>query len=171
MGVYLFNYPYPEHVEQNRLASWLKEIGSPDALIGLDKLYLPEVGGRSWGPGQGAYIDASDPFPLHVIHGPTVSIMVGDDIEKATRDGLVKELRLRVNVINMHAVERINLRVNGTKVPAADIGRVDRDSFEARLQAPPLKRGVNQIGILPGLKCIGRHSSQVTGLRLWVRYK
>ena len=45
------------------------------------------------------------------------------------------------------------------------------DSVFAMVQAPPLRRGINQIVVLPGPNSIGRLSSTVTGLEVWVRYK
>ena len=172
-GVYLFNYTYPELVDHERLNKfWLNEIGDPDTLAGLDKLYLVDKPGGvvSWGS-QGAYLGGPDPFPINLIYGQTVKVMVGDDIQKAARDGSLKEMRLQVGVDNMHKVEGINIKVNGKKVPAGAIKRVAKDSFEAVLQAPPLRRGNNQIQFLPGPGSIGRLASTVTGLKLWVRYK
>jgi len=172
-GIYLFNYPYGEYVDDKRGTTWFNEIGSPQTLLGLDKLYLPDKGGgdTTWGPEASGYLGGPDPFPMHIIYGPTVKIIVGDDIERAARDGLLKEIRLQVDVKNMHMVEGINIKVNGKKMPAGDIERVTKRSFETLLQLPTVKRGINHIEILPGLKSIGRLSSKVTGLKLWVRYK
>ncbi len=169
-GVYLFNFPYSDKEE---CARWLNEIGDPDTLMGLDKLYLPEEGGGSgsWGPVGGAYTNARTAFPVHIIHAPSVKIVVGDDVQKAAQERLLAEIRCEVGVSNMHEVEGINIKVNGTKVPVSDIERVTADCFEALLTAPPLKRGINQIVILPGPGSTGRVSSTVTGLKLWVRYR
>ncbi len=169
-GIYLFNYPY---VDKDIVAQWLNQIGDPSTLLGLDKLYLPEEGGgtASWEPGQGAYVTVRDAFPMHLIHGPSIDIMVGDDVQSAAQEGLLKEIRLQVGVENMHEVEGISIKVNGTRIPAADIERTGQDIFEVVLQTPPVQQGINQIVVLPGLGCIGRRSSTVTGLELWVCYK
>lgn len=169
-GIYLFNYPY---VDKDMVAQWLNQIGGPDTLLGLDKLYLPEGRGSSWDktPGQGAYVTVLDAFPMHLIHGPTIEIMVGDDLAEAVREGLLQEIRFQVGVENMHEVEGISIKLNGTRIPAADIERTAEDLFEVVLQTPPVEQGINQIQLLPGLHCIGRAASVVTGLKLWVRYK
>jgi len=108
---------------------------------------------------------------MHLIYGPTVEIVVGDDIERAARDGLLKEIRLEVGVSKMHMVEGINIKVNGKRVPAGDVERVAKSSFGALLQPSSVKRGINRIELLPGPRSTGRFSSKVTGLKLWVRYK
>ena len=112
-----------------------------------------------------------DPFPLHIVHGPTVKILVGDDVEKAASNGLLKEILLQVDVENMHAVEGLNIRINGDRLPAESIERAAENCFEARLQTPPIKRGINEIDILPGYNSIGRLVSTVTNVKIWVRYQ
>jgi len=172
-GVYLFNYPYPNDADETKVSGWLQDIGDPETLLGLDKLYLPDKGGgdSTWGPEAGGYLMGPDPFPLHIVHGPTVKILVGDDVEKAASNGLLKEILLQVDVENMHAVEGLNIRINGDRLPAESIERAAENCFEARLQTPPIKRGINEIDILPGYNSIGRLVSTVTNVKIWVRYQ
>ena len=164
-GIYLFNFPY-WHKEVLD-GGWLNQIGDPETLAGFEKSYQPEI--VDYGGNRG-YIVGPDPFPKCLVHGAAFEIMVGDDVEKAAHNGLLKALRLKVDVEQMHRVEGINISVNGTKVSADDIERVSHDSFAAPLHAPPLKQGLNQITILPGRHSIGRLTSVVTGLDLRVRY-
>ena len=165
-GVYLFNFPYwSKEVDDG---GWLKQIGDPDTLAGFEKHYRPEVVDVHSFNG---YVLGPDPFPQHLVHGASFQIVVGDDVERAAREGLLKEMLLKVDVDQMHHVEGINIRVNGIKVSADDSKRVNKDSFELLLEAPPLKQGLNEIVVLPGRNSIGRLASVVTGLDLWVRYR
>ncbi len=164
-GIYLYNFPY---VDRDRVAEWLNQIGGPDTLLGVDKCYCPDYGAHEIGLGHS---NVANPFPMQLIHGPTIEIMVGDDVQSAAQEGLLEEIRLHVGVENMHEIEGISLKINGTRIPAADIERTGQDLFEVVLQTPPVQQGINQIIVLPGLGCIGRAASVVTGLELWVRYK
>lgn len=165
-GVYLFNFTYWS--KEVSAGGWLNQIGDPDTLAGFDKCYRPETGdyGRIQGYGVGA-----GSLPSHIVHGPTIEIVVGDDVRKAARMGTLKELRLKIGVADVHEVEGLRIRVNGERVSSESIRRVDQDSFEVLLQAPPVRQGINEIVILPGRKCIGRLASLVTEMELWVRYK
>jgi len=106
-----------------------------------------------------------------IIDGTPIELVVGDDVQKAAREGLLAEMRLQVKVSDMDESEGITIKVNGVPVPAADIERVAEDSFEATVSAPPLRQGINHIVILPGPGSLGRLSSAVTWLELSVRYK
>lgn len=177
-GVYVFNYYGVREGSEEQQC--LQQMGDPEALLGLDKQYQPD-NGFTWFPyGLGS---APPQFPVPLIYGTPIEIVVGDDVQKAAREGLLAEIRLQVKVANMDGSEEIRIQINGVPVPAIDIQRVAQDSFEALVQAPPLRRGINAIVILPGLHSVGRMPnteaqratggfvSTVEGLDLSVRYK
>ncbi len=175
-GVYIFNYfGVPEGSEKQQC---LQQMGDPDILVGFDKHYQPDYGfswfpyGHECGPGQ---------FPVWLIEGTPIQLVVGDDVQKAAHEGLLDEMRLQVQVSNMDESEGITIMINDVPVSVADMERVAPDSFEALVQAPPLRRGINEIVVLPGLNSVARipntiqgeakFVSTVEGLDLSVRYK
>ncbi len=165
-GVYIFNYSGVG--DEPEKAECLNQLGDPDILLGLDKQYVPENGcniaycGHINPPGQ---------FPVRLIDGTPIELVVGDDIEKAMREGILEEMRLQVKVSNMDENEGITIKINGAAVPVENTKRVDAETFEAVVTAPPVRRGINQIAVLPGVNSIGRLSSTVTWLELSVRYR
>ncbi len=165
-GVYIFNYYGVE--DGSEKAECLKQLGDPDILLGLDKEYLPDNGcsifycGQSNPPGQ---------FPVRLIDGVPIELVVGDDLQKAAGKGMIEELRLEVKVENVDPNERVAIQINGVQVPDVAVQRVADDTFQAAVQTPPLRRGINHIVVLPGLDSIGRLSSRLTGMSLSVRYK
>ena len=170
-GVYIFNYnAVPRGSEKHRC---LSEMNDPDMLIGMDKQYLADSS-TSWNAGSIRYLGHVNPppqFPVRLIDGTPIELVVGDDLATATGQGILDEARLRVKVSNMDKEEGIAIKINGTSVPSEVIHRADAETFEAVVGAPPLKQGINRIVILPGRKCLGRFSSAVSELELAVRYK
>ena len=165
-GVYIFNYDGAPEGSPHRPC--LSRMGSPDTLLGVDKSYQPDPGCSIWYCG---YANAPAPFPVRLVDGLPIELVVGDDLGQATRQGILETVRLRVHVAQMHQVEEITIRINGVRAAREKIVRTNAQAFEAEVAAPPLQRGINQIVVLPGRNCIGRLSSQVTGLELSVRYK
>lgn len=43
--------------------------------------------------------------------------------------------------------------------------------FEAVAGAPPARKGLNQVAVMPGPGCLGKAISRVQNVHLWVRYK
>ena len=176
-GVYIFNYfGVPEGSEQQQC---LRQMGDPDALRGLDKEYHAEQG-FTWFPY--GYEVVPSQFPVGLIYGTPIELVVGDDVQEAAREGLLAEACLLVRVGNLDESEGITVIVNRDPVPTTAVKRTAKDSFEAALQAPPLRRGSNEVVVLPGPNSVGRVSntheksmgqfaSTVEGLQLSVRYK
>ena len=165
-GVYVFNYAgVPQGSDKQRC---LTEMGDANALVGLDKQYLPDNGGSTFYCG---HVNPPRQFPVRLIDGTPIELVVGDDLVKAARQGILEEACLRVKVANMDESEGITITINSTSLPADTIKRVDAETFEAVVTASLLQRGINHIVILPGLHSIGRLSSTVEGLELPVRYK
>ena len=187
-GIYLFNYFGVE--EGSAEAECLNQLGDPEALVGLDKQYLPDNGcSISWC----GMTNQPPRFPVRLIDGTPIELVVGDDVEKAAREGLLAGMRLEMKVSNLDENEGITVKINGVRVPASNIQRLAEDRFAGRryaprqsgtsleplagdcfaatVSAPPLRQGINQIVILPGPHSIGRLSAAVTWLELSVRYK
>ncbi len=180
-GVYVFNYDGAK--EGTEYQQCLSQMGSSETLLGLDKAYQPDTGCSI--PYCG-HVNPSSQLPVRLIGGTPIELVVGDDLAKAARQGILAEARLQVKVANVDESEGITIRVNGVSVPAESIGRVSEagpvtalfshykaegDTFEAVVTAPPVQRGINHITVLPGPGCIGRLSSTVTWVELLVRYQ
>ncbi len=174
-GVYIFNYyGLPADSERQQC---LHQIGDPDMLFGLDKQYVADNGFRWFPYGHEA---APPQFPIGLIYGTPIELVVGDDLQQAAQQGLIEEMRLQVQVSNMDESEGLRILINETPVAAAGIQRVAPDSFEAIVQTPPLRQGTNEIVVLPGPNSMGRIQSRdltwkfpsaVDGLQLSVRYR
>lgn len=165
-GVYIFNYAgEPVGSEKHEC---LKQIGDPDSLKRLDKLYEPVQGG---GPVYIGYNSRPPQFPVRLVADIPIELMVGDDLAKAAQQGVLKEVRLHVKVANMELVEGITIKINGTPVDARVIHRVDLETFEAVVTTSPLRLGINKIVILPGLNSVARLSSTVNWVELSVDYR
>lgn len=165
-GVHIFNYfGVPVGSEKH---DCLKQMGDPDLLVGLDKLYEPVKGGGALYVG---YTSQPPRFPLSLIAGTPIELMVGDNLAKAAQQGILKDVRLRVKVAEMEQVEGITIKINGTPIPAREIDRLDSETFEAAVTTPPLRQGINQVVILPGLNSVARLSSTVNWVELSVDYR
>ena len=174
-GVYLFNFfvPWQKNIaradewDPDTAHTWLREIGDPDTLAGLEKRYRTDHGCNVFYIGYG---NAPNPFPVALIPGTPIQVVVGDDVRSAAGGGRKPELRLTVKVAALGAQEGIRIRVNGGVVPQEAVARAAADRFEARLTAPPLRQGINQVVVLPGPGTVGRLASAVTDLEVSVRY-
>jgi hypothetical protein len=172
-GFYLFNFYGVTGKEVNpgwgaSDASSLREVGSVETLRGRDKVYLADTGETRH------YIGYSNPesqFPVRIVGGRPVELVVGDDVRAAEKDGSLEELRLHFTVANVDKPEHVAVQINGVTVPPDRITRTDDSTFEAVLTASPVRRGINEVVFAPGKNSSGRLSSQVTGLRLTVDYQ
>jgi hypothetical protein len=172
-GFYLFNYFGVTGREVNpgwgaSSAESLGQVGAPETLRGLDKLYKPDPGTATSYIG---YNNATGQLPVRLIDGTPVELVVGDDVEEACAGDQLEELRLRVQVADVSKTAAIAVQVNGTSVSREKIQRADETTFDVDLSAPPLHQGINRLVFLPGLGSSGRLSSQVTGVELSVGYR
>jgi len=180
-GVYLFNFGGAG--EGTPQQACLSQMQDPDVLRGLDKLYLPDNGCSIFYTG---YANPSPQFPVRLVWGKPIELVVGDDLQQAAREGLLGEVLLQIKVSNLAAFpelnemilknevlsdERIAIQINGSRIPDQDIKRVDNKTFVASVTAPPLKRGINQIVVLHGPNSVGALSATVDGIELFVDYK
>ena len=150
-GVCIFNWSgVPDGSEQQ---ACLRQMGDPNTLAGLDKLFQAD-NGFSWFPY--GWEALAPQFPIGLMHGTPIEMVVGDEVEEAARHGLLEAMRLRVRVSNVDAGEGIQILVNDIPVPQTNIQRAAPDSFEALVEAPPVRRGVNQVVVLPGPGAVAR---------------
>ncbi len=180
-GFYMFNYyGCPEGSEK---AASLKQMGDPQTLAGLDKVYKADTGCSIFYCG---HTNPASPFPVRLAAGDPIELVVGDDVEKAAREGVLGRMLLRLQVRNLDffpelsetnlkndvlSDERIAIHINGARIPDKDIERADKDTFVALVTAPPLKRGINRIVVLPGPNSVGALSATVDAVELAVDYK
>ena len=107
-------------------------------------------------------------FPVRLVEARPIELVVGDDVGEA--DQTPSQLLLNISVEDVPSGEGIAVEVNGARVPSAALERTGEASFAARLQQESLKRGLNEVVVLPGPDSTGRLASRVTGLELEVRY-
>ena len=167
-GIYVFNFAgLPKGSEAQ---ACLSQMGAPDTLVGLNKHYRAEDGDSNPDQGWRGMVSRPNRFPVRLIDCDPIDLVVGDDLQDASRRGLVRSIRMLVGVGLVDEAERIAIEVNGTLLPDAAVERTGDDQFDAAVQAPPLRRGINRVVVLPGPGCVGRTRSTVTSVALAVRY-
>jgi len=144
-GLHLFNFFDPK-------APLWREIGDPETLATLDKLYFVSVrdgdprsylaGGRQYrtvpifGPSQPRMITAGEPVK--------VDIAIGDDLAAVQRRGYRSSVKLHLETPALQKVEQLRVRLNGSELADGELqdGWVD-------YPVPPacVKRGVNEVQI------------------------
>ncbi len=165
-GIYIFNYyPLGDDIARKKC---LNQLGDPDILLGLDKVYQPDNGCSIFYCG---YTNPPPQFPVRLIDGTPIELVVGDDLAKAQKMGILKEVELSVTVANMDEAESINVQINGVQLLHSNVQRVDEQTFQVAVQPRLVRHGINYITVLPGLNSIARLSSEVTGMSLSVDYK
>lgn len=165
-GIYLFNWyglP-PDAPEQLAL---LHQIGDEETLKYTNKRFQPDNGTSN---GAAGYSNAPRQFPVKLLHGTPVELMIGDDVRQAAAEGKLDSLELRIEAANVHIDEGIDIVVNGIPVPRADVRRTSEGEFKASLDASMLRQGVNRIAALPGRGSAGRLSSEIAWVDLSVHY-
>jgi hypothetical protein len=170
-GVYVFNFFVPgDSDKENKwdgdaAHQWLNEIGSPETLRGLDKRYKVDHGTRT--VEYLGFADAPDPFPVRLIDGTPIDLVIGDDLSKTEN---IESMNLRIFVGEVKESEGIQVFINGKPLPPESIERKDVDVFSAAVSSP-IKRGVNSIVVLPGPGSLARFASRVNHVELIVDYE
>ena len=143
----------------------LSQMGDPASLQGLDKRFPADNGASIFYAG---FTNPSGQFPVRLMEARPIELVVGDDFGGAEQPP--SELLLKISVADVPSGQGIAVEVNGAQVPSAVLERTGETSFAARLQAEPLKQGLNSIVVLPGPDSTGRLASRVTGVELKVGY-
>jgi len=158
-GVYTFNFKMPKDVPS------IKEIGDFELIARKDKHYVMNA---SVPYAMRNHVCAPGLTPVHLRQGVKHPVLlVGDDVQKAIADGVLKELTLRLSMANALSEEdKITFKLNGE---ALKYPRWKGKSVEFDVTAPPLEQGKNAIEAV-----FGKHTLcevKLTGVELWVRYK
>ncbi len=158
-GIYVFNLNYwcpPSH-------SLWTDLGDPDKLATLDKIYHVSVMGRppdmqSYGPmgGRGerfGHLPTLSPNqPRELITGKAVATTIGvaDDLSAAKDQGLRAELKLNVQVENLPGADGPSVKLNGealTNVSLTWESEMSETWHEYAVDPQILKRGDNSLEI------------------------
>lgn len=165
-GVYLFNW-YGLPPDAHRELALLQQIGDKETLKYTNKRFQPDNGNDDAVLG---YANAPRQFPVKLLHGAEIVLMVGDDVQQAEAAGRLDALRLRIEVAHVHIKEGIQVSVNDAVLPPSAVRRTGEHEFMADVEASGIRQGINRIVVLPGKGSAGRMSSEVTWLDLSVLY-
>jgi hypothetical protein len=154
---------------RQKVYACLTEVGDPRELVEKDKLYCLDSSVFHYYK----HISSEPPLPVHVMPGTahTVPLLLGDDVEAASRAGTLAELRLELTFHGPLQQNKLALQVNGQAVSTGECVRTGyRHSHEHRhgpdgraephrhthfqahrvtysLSAPPLQLGQNQLQV------------------------
>lgn len=174
-GFYMFNYGGADWSTPK--GRCLEQIGDPRTLAGLDKTFIADNGA---GIRYIGYTNPRSQFPVPLIGGAAIEIVVGDDLANvagAVRATFTIRVRNLDNQTSLAAVvegapsnESIILQVNGRQLASDAVQRLEADTFIAVVPVDVFVNGINKVRVMPGPNCVGRLSSAVTGLELAVDY-
>ena len=170
-GLQLFNY-FAQPTDWKR--QLFQEIGDPERLASLDKRY--QMDKRRWFPGgwnnHGAAFSSAVPavqLPVDLTEtppggGPRLQLRISDDLESATRKGILDSVKLRLLFENRTLQDRVEVHLNGERLPDKQSSTFDLVSYwnrtrgpyqgeyltgtlEYDVACPPLKQGKNVIQV------------------------
>lgn len=106
------------------------------------------------------------PLPARLVDCVPIPLKIGDPLEGAAREGRLCELTLLVRLTDILDEESIEVRINGVPVSVRPAGKEEGQRnvmgvmtsiggtwFEGKVGAPPLRRGVNTVRVLPSTGC------------------
>lgn len=110
-GMFIWNQHFLKFFRDDKFdrQSW-KEIGDPQVLAQKDKHYL--VGPQKHG----------GPLPIHLPHATNhaeINVEIADDLEAAKKDGRLKSATLRLMIVQLTALDELDLRINGRPLDLA----------------------------------------------------
>jgi hypothetical protein len=164
-GIYLWNLATPfsgksglelRSLRKNYYAC-LDEIGDPQNLLAKNKLFCVDNGALEVFPYY-AHISSRPPLPLKsksaLIRRGVIQrlpLMVGDDLEAASRSGRLGGLKLMIDLKGAVQPEDVSLRVNGEVLKDGRFAEVNADHSRYRLEfdlsVPLLRQGRNFLEI------------------------
>ena len=140
-GIFVFNNHYLQVVRDRQYdrLPW-KELGDPQVIARKDKHYLADQ--QKWGAGR---------LPLDLAkvgEEVEVSLDVADDLEAASREGVLKSATLRLLVDQLTPQDRLEVTLNGRPIGDPDTQHVffNETWLEFAAGPPQLKQGWNRIG-------------------------
>jgi len=144
-GLHVFNYFDPH-------ASIWRQIGDPETLLTMDKLYFVNVrdgdprkflaNGREYrtvpvfGPSHPRLVTASQPVKLEIV--------IGDDLAAAQRRGCKPDVKLHLEAPAIQKVEQLHVTLQGIELTG---GRLSKGWVDYQVPLASLRQGTNQIEI------------------------
>jgi len=167
-GIYIFNYFNP------RAALW-RELGDAKALEKLDKDYF--VSARSareagwWLLGGKQFVtlphlSPEDPLTLRPGEKQIVTLPVGDDVRWGESEGIVPDLKLRLQFDKLAKAEDVSITLNGQPLRN---GGLSGEWMEYALRLEQIVKGGNRFEIVAGPQC--KAAPVLKDLLLTVRYR
>ena len=167
-GVYMFNFFDPHS------PLW-RELGDPEILKGLDKVYFVTVRGIG---NAGFFLAGGEryfripilapqrPLKLEMSRPQVIELPVGDDVLWGKDRGILPELNLRLQVGDLKDAEDISVELNGELLSG---GILSGGWLDYTLKPDLVRKGVNRfkIGVKPGSGV----TPVVFDLQLWIRYR
>ncbi len=142
-GIYLFNYFNP------RGPVW-RELGDPDALASMDKLYFVTV--RDGSPDRylanGSrhrhvpILSPNNPLPIPTDQPAVIELVVGDDLSRSKQEGRMAKVTCHVQTTG---TEDITVTLNGNALAKPTVAA---DWLDFPVPVEWLKKGVNRFGLL-----------------------
>ena len=157
-GMYAFNFKMPKDL------ATIQEIGDPELDARRDKHYVMS-GPMGYLRG---HVSAPGIIPFTLKPGEARAVvLVGDDVGRASEEGVLKELILTLKLANeLSEEDDIGFKLNGI---ALENPRWQGDTVAYRLTAPPLTQGASSLEADFGDNA-SQNELRVIGVDLWVRY-
>jgi len=162
-GVYLWNLGTPfeyltgDKLEEKRRKCYecLYEIGDPQVILRRDKYYgLDSMARHRIGDHCPYAFVSSAPFlPLHLERGVAhqLPLMIGDDVIGATEAGVLRTIRLSLNMEGSVTADELRVQLNGQPLPDASLSSEPGKTLgrlEYAVHAPILKVGQNLLQLV-----------------------
>ena len=134
----------------------LNEIGDPECIARLDKRYVVDRIGGIISDGYQIFLPPAElPCLLDAESEKktqTVTMIIGDDVERASKEGVLKTAKLSVKVSNLTDVDRISLTFNGHSLDESSYTSKYSTWYswllvEIPLKVPPLRQGENKLEV------------------------
>lgn len=173
-GIYVFNFSHkPPSPEFNLL----HEMGDPETLAHLTKMYVPDPRSNRkavgwWLKGGEEYVTRATlqamPHDLADGQATVIDLLIGDDLAAAAAQGLTPTVKLRLYVSGMTGKDVLVVKLNDR-----DIGRggLDPERNLVRFQLKPEQviMGFNRFELQLAASKTTR--TALEDLQLWVSYK
>ena len=144
---------------------WVSDIGSPETLVGKDKVFA--IDSRGWTKGgYRAMIIQDHGVPIEIAGGTPreISLCVGDDLPAAEETSSIAAVELMIRLADRGLVDSTEVALNGH-----DLVAVDRDTDTGELRFYPggsqFVHGANDLLLLTVA------ATSATAVEVYVRYK
>ncbi|MCK4324873.1 MAG: hypothetical protein KAW89_10105 [Armatimonadetes bacterium] len=182
-GIYLWNLGTPfiapflaksgEDVitTRQRFYACLDEVGEAETLVGKDKLFCVDASVNA----NYTFVSSQPPLPLTLRKGVVqrIPLVVGDDVEAASNNSLLGQLKLMLKLKGPVEQEALLLRLNGDTLSDGEFLTLDAQDQESQINypisAPPLTAGQNFIEV--SLASVPTSPVELNSIRLNVEYE